>query len=78
MGVTSEPSPLSQRERESRCLTGQRLRLATATAITDCEIMRLEKATMIRVLHEEPAFSEVFVSMSGYDFGKGQGIIPTL
>jgi CRP-like cAMP-binding protein len=44
------------------CLTGQRLRLATATAMTDCEVMRLEKATMIRVLHEEPAFSELFVS----------------
>ena len=40
------------------CLTGQPLRLATATAMTDCEIMRLEKVTMIRVLHEEPAFSE--------------------
>jgi CRP/FNR family transcriptional regulator, cyclic AMP receptor protein len=44
------------------CLTGQPLRLATATAMTDCEIMRLEKATMIRVLHEEPAFSEMFLS----------------
>ena len=44
------------------CLTGQPLRLATATAMTKCEIMRLEKATMIRVLHEEPAFSEMFVS----------------
>jgi CRP/FNR family cyclic AMP-dependent transcriptional regulator len=44
------------------CLTGQPLRLATATAMTECEIMRLEKATMIRVLHEEPAFSEMFVS----------------
>ena len=44
------------------CLTGQRLRLATATAMMDCEIMRLEKATMISVLHEEPAFSEMFVS----------------
>ena len=44
------------------CLTGQLLRLATATAMTDCEIMRLEKATMIRVLHEEQAFSEFFVS----------------
>src|SRR4029453_2481601 len=28
------------------CLTGQPLRLATATAMTECEIMRLEKATM--------------------------------
>ena len=44
------------------CLNGQPLRLATATAMTECEIMRLEKAAMIRVLHEEPAFSEMFVS----------------
>ena len=44
------------------CLTGQPVRLATAMAMTECEIMRLEKATMIRVLHEEPAFSEMFVS----------------
>jgi len=44
------------------CLTGQPLRLATATAMTECEIMRLEKAAIIRVLHEEPAFSEMFVA----------------
>jgi CRP/FNR family cyclic AMP-dependent transcriptional regulator len=44
------------------CLTGQPLRLATAAAMTECEIMRLEKGIMIRVLHEEPAFSEFFVS----------------
>jgi CRP/FNR family transcriptional regulator, cyclic AMP receptor protein len=44
------------------CLTGQPLRLATATAMTECEIMRLEKETMIRVLHEEPVFSEFFVA----------------
>ena len=44
------------------CLTGQPVRLATATAMTECEIMRVEKASMIRVLHEEPAFSEMFVS----------------
>jgi CRP-like cAMP-binding protein len=30
--------------------------------MTDCEIMRLEKAAIIRVLHAEPAFSEMFVS----------------
>ena len=36
--------------------------MATATAMTDCEIMRLEKEAMIRVLHDEPAFSEMFVS----------------
>jgi CRP-like cAMP-binding protein len=44
------------------CLNGQPVRLATATAMTECEIMRLEKASMLRVLHEEPAFSEMFVS----------------
>jgi CRP-like cAMP-binding protein len=44
------------------CLTGQARRLATASAITECEIMRLEKPAMIRVLHDEPAFSEMFVS----------------
>ena len=44
------------------CLTGQPLRLATAAAMTESEIMRLEKETMVRVLHEEPAFSEFFVS----------------
>ena len=36
--------------------------MATATAMTECEIMRLEKAAIIRVLHEEPEFSEMFVS----------------
>jgi CRP/FNR family cyclic AMP-dependent transcriptional regulator len=30
--------------------------------MTECEIMRLEKAAIVRVLHEEPAFSEIFVS----------------
>jgi CRP/FNR family cyclic AMP-dependent transcriptional regulator len=44
------------------CLNGQPRRVATATAMTECEIMRLEKEAMIRVLHDEPAFSEMFVS----------------
>ena len=44
------------------CLTGQPRRLATATAMTECEIMRLEKAPILRVLREEPAFSEMFIS----------------
>jgi CRP/FNR family cyclic AMP-dependent transcriptional regulator len=44
------------------CLTGQPRRMATAVAMTECEIMRLEKAAMFRVLHEEPAFSEMFVA----------------
>jgi CRP-like cAMP-binding protein len=44
------------------CLSGQTRRLATAAAMTECEIMRLEKPAMIRVLHDEPAFSEMFVA----------------
>ena len=36
--------------------------MATVTAMMECEIMRLEKAAIIRVLHEEPAFSEMFMS----------------
>jgi CRP/FNR family cyclic AMP-dependent transcriptional regulator len=44
------------------CLKAQPFRMATATAMSACAILRLEKAAMIRVLHEEPAFSEIFVS----------------
>ena len=44
------------------CLTGQPRRMATAVAMTECEIVRLEKAAMIRVLHKEPAFSEMFIA----------------
>jgi CRP-like cAMP-binding protein len=44
------------------CLAGQPRRIATATAMMKCEIMRVEKGAMIRVLHDEPAFSEMFVS----------------
>ena len=44
------------------CLTGQPLRLATAVAITECVIMRLDKVAIVRVLHDEPKFSEMFMS----------------
>jgi CRP-like cAMP-binding protein len=44
------------------CLTDQPRRVATATAMTNCEIMRLEKGAIIRVLRDEPTFSEMFVS----------------
>src|SRR5580700_9068998 len=44
------------------CLAGQPRRMATATAMTECEIMRLEKGAIIRILHDEPAFSEMFVT----------------
>jgi CRP/FNR family transcriptional regulator, cyclic AMP receptor protein len=44
------------------CLSGQPLRLATVSAMTDCIITRLEKAAIVRVLHDEPKFSEVFMA----------------
>ena len=44
------------------CLAGQPRRIATVRAMTECTIMRLEKTSIIRVLYEEPAFSEVFMS----------------
>jgi len=44
------------------CLVTQPIRMATATAISNGSIVRLEKAAMIRMLHDEPAFSEMFVS----------------
>ena len=44
------------------CLAGQPRRMSTATAMTECEIMRLEKGAIVRILHDEPAFSEMFVS----------------
>jgi CRP-like cAMP-binding protein len=44
------------------CLARQALRVATATTMDESSIMRLEKTRMMRVLHDEPAFSEVFVA----------------
>src|SRR5579872_1495559 len=43
------------------CLAGQPQRMASATTLSDCSIMRLEKAGVIRLLHDQPAFSELFV-----------------
>jgi CRP-like cAMP-binding protein len=44
------------------CLTGQTVRLCSATAMTDCSVMRIDKNSMVEVLHREQAFSEVFVA----------------
>jgi CRP-like cAMP-binding protein len=43
------------------CLAGQSVRLATAIAMSECSIMRIKKEAMVRVLHEEPTFSELFL-----------------
>jgi CRP/FNR family transcriptional regulator, cyclic AMP receptor protein len=44
------------------CLTGVPLRLATVTAVAECVIVRMEKADVVRVIHEEHAFAEVFIA----------------
>ena len=44
------------------CLTGQPLRLATVSAMTDCVIMRIDKTDMVRTLRDEPKLSEVFMA----------------
>ena len=42
------------------CLVGQTVRPATATALEDSSIVRIDKDAMLRMLHEEPAFAELF------------------
>src|SRR6476660_4088844 len=44
------------------CLAGQILRLCSATAMTDCSVMRIDKKSMMAVLHREHAFSDMFVA----------------
>ena len=44
------------------CLIGQPKRLATASAMTECVTMRVDKAEILRVLQDEPAFSQMFIS----------------
>jgi len=44
------------------CLTGQSLRLCSATAMTDCSVMRIDKKSMMEVIHRERAFSDMFVA----------------
>jgi CRP/FNR family cyclic AMP-dependent transcriptional regulator len=44
------------------CLRGQPKRIASATTLSKCEIMRIEKAAIILTLREEPLFSEIFVA----------------
>ena len=44
------------------CLAGQTRRMATATTMSDAVVMRLEKAAVVRVIHSEPEFSDVFIA----------------
>ena len=44
------------------CLAGQPLRMATAVAMTDCTLDRIEKSLMVRMLHEQQDISELFIA----------------
>jgi CRP/FNR family transcriptional regulator, cyclic AMP receptor protein len=44
------------------CLAGQAQRIATVATMTESVILRLEKAAIVRVIHQEPAFSEMFIA----------------
>ena len=44
------------------CLAGQARRIATVATIMDSVIVRLEKAAIVRVIRDEPAFSEMFIA----------------
>ncbi len=44
------------------CLDGQPLRLATVLTITNAVIARLDKKAIVRVIHQEPAFAELFIT----------------
>jgi len=44
------------------CLTGQPRRMCSASAMTDCTLMRIDKKSMMEVIHRERAFSDMFVA----------------
>jgi len=44
------------------CLAGQPLRIATAVAMSDCALIRIERPSMTRMLHEQHDVSELFLS----------------
>jgi CRP/FNR family transcriptional regulator, cyclic AMP receptor protein len=43
-------------------LAGQPLRMGSASAMTDCELLQIEKKAMMRALHQEHTFSDLFVA----------------
>lgn len=44
------------------CLAGQPLRMATTTAMADSTIVQVQRSVMVRVLHQEREFSELFIA----------------
>jgi CRP/FNR family transcriptional regulator, cyclic AMP receptor protein len=44
------------------CLAGQPLRMASAVAMADCSIMRMERQIVVQALKDEPSFSELMLA----------------
>jgi CRP-like cAMP-binding protein len=44
------------------CLNGQLQRMSSVATMTECSIGRVERATMLQALHDEPRFSDLFIS----------------
>jgi len=47
---------------EGCLLAGQQVRMATAVALSECSVLKLEQAAVLRLIHEEPSFAELFVA----------------
>src|SRR6202022_1145572 len=63
MGKEATPGILREGEFFGEgCLAGQPLRMGTATAMTDCELMRIEKKAMMEALHREHTLSDMFTA----------------
>jgi len=44
------------------CMNGYSRRVSSVTTMTECAIMRLDKTAMVRVLHDEPKFADLFIT----------------
>ena len=44
------------------CLAGQHLRVSSAVALSECSVMKLDRAVVVKLLHDEPTFSELFLA----------------
>jgi CRP/FNR family transcriptional regulator, cyclic AMP receptor protein len=54
------------------CMTRQSLRMSTATAIEDSTVARVKRATIVRIIHGEPAFARLFISYLLFRIGRFQ------
>src|SRR5258708_6139194 len=44
------------------CISGHKLRMATGVALTECVLLRMPKAGIVRALHDDPRISRLFTT----------------